>query len=186
MPGPWKTQFDRHPYPCLSTDRPDGSLYWDGFEIIETDTRQIYNWNTSTGVYEPASAARGVRARLFYNGGDQSLPVASGIVALAGSPLLATITAGRFTSLHTNISYYAVSLAALRLTHYWNGTAVWVDAISCDHGINTVSHFSTPPLGLAAVTGNYAVTIQAFSNDIVITPASFTATYMWVEDMGKP
>lgn len=59
MAAPWKTQFDRSPYPCLSTDRPPGSLYWDGFFIFETDTGQTLRWSSALNTYVPVSLSAG-------------------------------------------------------------------------------------------------------------------------------
>lgn len=68
MPAPWMTQHDRQPYPCLSTDRPPGALYWVGFHIIETDTGLTYRWDGAQ--YVPAWYSSG---RNLLDNGDMEI-----------------------------------------------------------------------------------------------------------------
>lgn len=131
-----------------------------------------------------STGSRGVLGRSFYNAGDQSVTPAMGEIAVAGSPVLATVKADRYTRLHTQAAVFATSLASFRVTHYWNGTAVWVSQLELENGITNVVDFASAPLGLLAVTGNYAITCQAFTNTVTIQHSTFQPTFFWVEDHG--
>lgn len=154
-------------------------LVGDAVSVLVIDGDRLVVGNVGT-----SRPARGVLVRGFYNTADQALTVAGGQVALAGSPVNTTIAASRYSNLNVKLMVVSPSGGALRVVHYWNGVAQYTDQMDVD-SLGAVIQFSTPPFGLAALTANYAVTVQALGNSMTILHSSFIGTYMWVEDQGS-